>query len=186
MTITKFEKQCIRGVVSAFKKHHKFTGGLSLRYAPEAFMQGEIALALSKIAPYVTLESHVCHALSEAGAELRGKTPRNSGGRIDIVTWWKNGSPRFLIEVKKLIAREAISADVKRLRQLLGRGGSTREGLVVVYASAQKPSTIDDRLEFAAKSSGAILSERTGPIPFHSVWSDAKWHYEAACFRVQV
>ena len=186
MTIAKFEKQCIKGVISAFNKHHKFTGGLSLRYAPEAFIQGEIALALSRIAPYVTLESHVCHALSEAGAERRGKIPRSSSGRIDIVTWWKNGSPRFLIEVKKLIAREAISADVRRLRQLLGRGGSTREGLVVVYTSGQKPRTIDDRLKYAASSSGAILSERTGPIAFKSVWSDSIWHYEAACFRVQV
>jgi hypothetical protein len=185
MTIAKFETACLRGVQSAFKAHYKFSGGLSLRYAPEAFIQGQIALALSKLA-YVTLESHVYDTLFEAGAELRGKAPRNGSGRIDIVTWWKKGTPRFLIEVKKLNHKEAITADVKRLRQLLGRGGSTREGLVVVYTGAQKPKTIDDRLNFAAQSSGAKLSQRTGVIPFTVFGTNSKWHYEAACFRVQV
>lgn len=185
MTIANFESACLRGVKSAFKVHYQFTGGLPLRYAPEAFIQGQIALALSKLA-YVTLESHVYETLSEAGAELRGKAPRNNRGRIDLVTWWRKGTPRFLIEVKKLRHKEAITADVKRLKQLLGRGGSTREGLVVVYVSAQKTTTINSRLLFAAESSGARLSKRTGPIPFSVLDSDTTWHYEAACFRVQV
>lgn len=184
MSITNFETACLCGVNSAFKRHFKFTGGLSLCHAPEAFIQGQIALALSKLA-YVTLESHVYDTLYEAGAELRGKSPRNSSGRIDIVTWWKNGTPRILIEVKKLRHKEAIISDVKRLKQLIGRGGSTREGLVVVYASAQKPETIDDRLLFAADTSGCRLSQRTGAIPFSVLGAHSTWHYEAACFRVQ-
>ena len=185
MTISNFESACLRGVQSAFKTHYQFTGGLSLGNAPEAFIQGQIAFALSKLA-YVTLESHVYETLSEAGAETRGKAPRNKNGRIDLVTWWKKGTPRFLIEVKKLLHKEAITADVKRLKQLLGRGGSTREGLVVAYVSAKKPATINSRLLFAADSSGAQLSKRTGPIPFVVLGSNTTWHYEAACFRVRV
>lgn len=185
MTIAKFEAACLKGVKSAFKTHYAFTGGLSLRHAPEAFIQGQIALTLSKLA-YVTLESHVYETLFDAGAELRGKAPRNGSGRIDVVTWWKNGTPRLLIEVKKLRQKDAITADVKRLRQLLGRGGSMREGLVVVYTDAQKPKTIDNRLASAANSSGAKLSQRTGTIPFSVFDTNAKWHFEAACFRIQV
>lgn len=184
MTITKFENVCLDSVEAAFKKHWQFTGGLPLDYAPEAFIQGWIAQALSKLG-YVTLESNVYHALSEAGAELRGKAPRNGNGRVDIVTWWKTGKPRILIEVKKLRHKEAITSDAKRLRQLLGRGGSTREGLVVVYASAKKPETIDGRLAFAAETSGARLSRRTGAISFPIIGSGSVWHYEAACFRVR-
>jgi len=184
MSIANFEAACLRGVKRAFKTHHQFTGGLSLQYAPEAFIQGQIALALSPLA-YVTLESHVYDTLWDAGAELRGKVPRNGSGRLDIVTWWKQGTPRFLIEVKKLRHKEAITADAKRLRQLLGRGGSTREGIVVAYVSAKKPRTIDDRLLYAAESSGALLSQRTGKIPFVEFHSGSTWHYEAACFRVR-
>jgi hypothetical protein len=44
MTISKFESACLRGVKSAFEVHRQFTGGLPLRYAPEAFIQGHIAL----------------------------------------------------------------------------------------------------------------------------------------------
>ena len=184
MTISSFEIACLRGVKSAFNVHHQFTGGLPLDYAPEAFIHGQIALALSKLA-YVTLECHVYETLSEAGAELRGKSPRNKSGRIDLVTWWKKGTPRFLIEVKKLRHKEAITDDVKRLKQLLGRGGSTREGLVVVYVSAKKPKTINSRLLFAEESSGARLSKRTGPILFSVIDTCATWCYEVACFRVR-
>jgi len=182
MSTVEFENACLEGVKKAFDFHRKFTGGLSLDYAPESFMQAHIAHSLSKIAPYVTLESDVAHTLKESLAEMRGKKPRN--GRIDIVTWWKNESPRFLIEVKKLSSSKGISEDVKRLRQCLNRGGSTREGFVIVYSCAQKKETLNKRFAAAAKASNSMLSQRSDPVPFMPYWSDKQWHYEVASFRV--
>jgi len=183
---TKFEAACIRGVHRAFKLHMKFTDGLPLTFAPEAFIQGQIALELAKLGVFVTLESPVYEALSDAGAELRGKKSKRMGGRFDLVTYWKTMKPRLLIEVKKLRRKDAISADAKRLRQTVGRGGSTRSGLVVVYADAKKPQTIQGRIDYAARTKGCKLTARTGPIAFNADWDGGdKWHYEVACIRVR-
>jgi hypothetical protein len=185
MTVLQIEKACLKATQRAFDQHFRFSGGLPLGRAPEAFIQAAIAYGLAKTEPFITLESKVYNTLSDAGAELRGKPPRNSGGRIDLVTWWKSGKPRLLIEVKKMHGRESIAADVKRIRQVLRRGGSIREGLVVVYASAKTRKTLDSRMQHAAARTGAILGERSGAIPFDAFWSSSKWHYEVACFRVQ-
>lgn len=182
----KFASSCIKGVRNAFNVHLKLTGGLPLTFAPEAYIQGHIATELAKLNVYVSLETSVYGTLFDAGAELRGKPSKRMGGRIDLVTWWKNKKPRLLIEVKKLRHREAITADAKRLRQLLGRGGSLRHGLVVVYADAKRAQTITSRIDHAAKTKGCKLLERTGPIAFDAAWDDGKkWHYEVACFRVK-
>lgn len=156
-----------------------------MTFAPEAFIQGQIALELAKLHVFVSLETSVYETLADAGAELRGKPSRRMGGRIDLVTWWKNKKPRLLIEVKKLRHKEAISADAKRLRQMLGRGGSVRYGLVIAYADAKRSKTITSRIDHAAKTKGCTLIQRTGPVPFEANWdSGSDWHYEVACFRV--
>jgi hypothetical protein len=181
-----FPAACTRGVKNAFKLHMQLTGGLPLTFAPEAFIQGQIALELAKLNVFVSLETSVYETLADAGAELRGRPSKRMGGRIDLVTWWKNKTPRLLIEVKKLRHKEAISADAKRLRQMLGKGGSLRYGLVVVYADAKKAKTITSRINHAAKTKGCKLKKRTGPVPFDADWDNGeKWHYEIACFSVK-
>lgn len=173
---------CLRGVRSAFKKHHKFTGGYSLRQAPEAFIQGEIACALSKVARYVTLESSVNKLLAAAGAELRGKKPRN--GRIDLTVWWKGRTPRSVIEVKKVYSRDSINSDAKRLRQVLRRGGTNREGIVVVYSDAAKIETLTKRFSTIAARSGARASTMSKVVKFQNEEGQVRY-WQAACFVVR-
>jgi len=185
MPVPAYEIACLRGVKAAFKQHLKMSGGLPLGLAPESYIQTHIAMHLAKIAPYVTLETKVYDALIDASAELRGKPSRNFGGRVDIVTWWKNETPRVLIEVKKMHGRETIAADVKRIKQLLRRGGTTREGLVVVYCSAKKPKTLEGRVKHAASTSRVTIGARTGHISYPAYWSGSTWLYEAVCFRVR-
>ena len=182
MSTSKFETACISGVVNAFNKHYKFTGGLSLRSAPEAFIQGEIAISLSKIARYVTLESDVRLLLHTSGAELRGRQPRS--GRIDVTAWWKNKKPRFVIEVKKAFSNESISSDVKRLKQVMERGGSCRDGLVIVYSDASHQSTLDRRFKNIAAACKARHSRTGRPRKFHDPVSEKERYWQAACYRV--
>lgn len=180
--LARFQNACIKGVRSAFRKHHKFTGGYSLKQAPEAFIQGEIASALSKVARYVTLESSVQTLLVEAGAELRGKQPRN--GRVDLAVWWANGTPRFVIEIKKVYSKDSISADAKRLRQVLGRGGTSREGIVVVYSDAAKVETLAARLSTVAARSRTKASTTSPPKAFLDD-EGRRRYWQAACFVVE-
>lgn len=183
---SKYESACVKAVQDAFKVHWKFTGGLPLTFAPEAFIQGQIAIALSRLNLYVTLESKVYATLTEAGAEMRGRTLRRGGGRLDLVSWWKSGAPRHLIEVKKLRHKEAIAADARRLRAMLKRGGSTRQGLIIVYADAARQSTVERRIEYAATAKDCRLVARSGAQQFVTSWNDnAVRHYEAACIRVE-
>lgn len=95
MVNDQFVDACLRGVRSAFKKHARLTGGLSLGRAPEGFIQGEIACALGRVAKYVTLEASVKEILRLSNAEARGKRPRM--GRIDIAAWCENRKPRFVL-----------------------------------------------------------------------------------------
>lgn len=185
MSIKEFESACLNGVRAAFHHHYKFTGGLSLGHAPEGFIQGEIARKLRKITPFITLESSVYDTLEDAGAERRGKLPRNKRGRIDLVTWWKNGTPRILIEIKKVWGHTSINSDAARLRKVLGRGGSSREGLVVVYTHAWKKETLTKRIRSICKKSNTKVSARTKPIRFKPHWSGNHWYWEAVCFRIK-
>jgi hypothetical protein len=183
---TTYETACVSAVKRAFKMHWRFTGGLPLTFAPEAFIQGQIAAELSKHDLYVTLETKVYDTLADAGAEMRGRSIKRGDGRIDLVTWWKNGTPRHIVEIKKLRHKEAVSADVHRIRSILNRGGSTRQGLIVLYADARRPETVDRRVDYAAKATGTRLVVRSGIKRFVSMWDDNKqWHYEAACLRVE-
>jgi hypothetical protein len=183
---SRYESACVKAVQHAFKVHWKFTGGLPLTFAPEAFIQGQIAVALSRLNLYVTLESKLYETLTEAGAEMRGRSLRRAGGRLDLVSWWKNGAPRHLIEVKKLRHKEAVAADAKRLRAMLKRGGSTRQGIIIVYADAARPATVGRRTEHAATAKDCRLVVRSGVQQFTTWWNDnAIRYYEAACIRVE-
>jgi hypothetical protein len=179
---TEYETACIEGVRNAFALHEKFSGGLPLSFAPEGFVQGQIALALAERGVIVQLESPVYATLCEAGAELRGKPFKGIGGRIDVVTWWKNGTPRHLIEVKMLRHGGAIAGDVGRLKTMLKRGGF-RQGLIVVYAEAIKEATVANRISSAAKLQGCEIADRSVVQLFRSDWVGGV-HWQAACFRV--
>jgi hypothetical protein len=66
---TPYELACIEGVQTAFDLHADF----SVSSPPEAFIQGQIALALAALRLTVPRESPVYETLCEAGAELRGR-----------------------------------------------------------------------------------------------------------------
>lgn len=173
---------CLNAVKRASREYLKWTGGeLGLSQAPEGFLRAEIARALAKRFKYVTMEQKARDVIEYAGARLRGKLPRNSGGRIDVITWWKKDEPRHLIEVKKVWSRAGFAADAKRLRLLLTRGGSMREGLIVAYTSAQKHGTCSKLWQALQNHSGAKIVRELPEREVDEV--DGKWLWSAAVFR---
>jgi len=180
--LEELQKCCLKGVQSAFKKHHQFTGGYSLRQAPEAFIQGEMACAMGRAKHFVTLESGVKMLLQAAGAEMRGRKPRN--GRIDLAVWWKGDRPRYVIEVKKVFSNDSITSDAKRLRQVLGRKGTLRRGLVVVYSDAAKIETLESRFDAIADKSNTTVREKTTVYEFVDNLQRVRY-WQAACFVVK-
>ena len=181
----KIYEAVLDGVNNAFKKYHKWSNGQWLNRAPEGFIQTEIANSLSKICPYITLEDTVQDILEDSNAEKRGPKPRGSAaGRVDIIVWWADLTPRILIEVKKAWSNNALTKDARRLMQLLNRGGSLQngKGFIVVYTAAKKRKTIDDNFENMAYYSGTTLKRRIGPIRRKD--DGEVWYWDAGCFSI--
>lgn len=174
-----------QGIKVAFSNYRKLSGGYWLGHAPESFIQSEIARSLGKLSPlFITLEDTVDSILRDAGADLRGAKPRNSAtGRIDVILWWADGTPRILIEVKKAWNYDAITKDATRLKQLLNRGGTWKNGIIAVYTDARNPKMIENRFEQLAGKSGTTIARQIGPTK--RTEDNETWYWGAACFLVE-
>ncbi len=171
------------GVNNAFEKYHEWSNGWWLGAAPESFIETEIANSLSKIVPYITLQDTIRSILENADADLRGPKPRNSSlGRMDIIVWWANETPRILIEVKKAWTNDALNKDARRLRQLINKDSTIQKGLLVAYTAAGKPKTINNRFKNMADNSGTTLEHRIGPKKRKD--EGEIWYWDAGCFSV--
>jgi len=172
-----------QGIANAFRNYYRWSGGYWLGHAPESYMQVEIARALSKICPFVTLEDTVRDILTHSSAEKRGYQPRgNASGRVDIIVWWKNGTPRVLIEIKKGWGSDIINSDAKRLRQLSSRGGSPQHGIIIVYTDAKKEETIHKRFKNIEISSSTKIVDWL--CPKKKIEDGEIWYWGTACFLV--
>ena len=179
---TIFEKS-LNGVQKAFNDYYEWTNCYWLCHAPESYIQVEIARSLKKEFPFITLEDTVRAILKDSDAEIRGRMPRsNSSGRVDIIVWWNNETPRALIEVKKSWTYDAINSDAKRLRQLLNRGGSIQCGIIVVYTDARNEETINSRFKNMELNSDTKIKLRLGPMKRKE--ENQIWYWDAACFLV--
>lgn len=171
------------GVDNAFKKYYKWSYSPWLGEVPESFIEAEIANSLSKIVPYITLQDTISSTLEDAGADLRGPKPRNSAlGRVDIIVWWKDETPRILIEVKRAWRDYSLNSDARRLRQLINKDSTIQKGLLVACTSAQKPETIENRFKNMADESGTILQRRLGLKKRRRDGEISYW--DAGCFSV--
>ena len=186
LPLEEIASQALRGIESAFRKYERMSGGYWLSYAPECYIQAEIANALAKKCPIVTLEDNVGEILKNSGADRRGAKPRGSRwGRVDIVVWWKNDSPRTLMEVKKITSATVLNDDAKRLRRLLKKKdtGSFAEGLLVGYADAPYKEKIDERFADIEANTGSELYRRL--TPRKSVENGMPHYWDAACFLLK-
>jgi hypothetical protein len=153
ISISAIEKSALDGVVKAQKACEQWTGGCWLWEAHESLVSIFVAqeLAAMKGAKYVTIEHKLKSAMKDAGAIGRGKLPYaiRPDGRIDILLWWANGTPRAPIEVKcQVVSIRKIKADLLRINKVLAHNkekSTFQFGLLVFYSAFQDCKGISAR-----------------------------------------
>ncbi|MCP4349091.1 MAG: hypothetical protein GY795_26725 [Desulfobacterales bacterium] len=144
----------LRGIAKAQKNYEEWTGGEWLWTAPEYLLTTSVASEIAKIkgaTKYLTLENNTYQALEDAGATGKGKlhSDLRANGKVDILLWWANSTPRAVIEVKNQVSNiKDCQADIKRIKQLLKRKSNVSSfqfGLFAFYTSSR------DRQEFTAE-----------------------------------
>jgi hypothetical protein len=142
-----FLQACLDGLVEAEEIYSAWTGGVTMRAAPESFVQTVIAKRLHEAGSLLLLEASVKQLLAFASGDeiVEDKVERN--GRIDIVTYYKSKSPRFLIEIKKLGKSGSFRADHARILSLITKIPSLQNGFLVGYTVAAESDTVERRLQ---------------------------------------
>ena len=137
-------KKTFKAINKAQSDYEKWTGGFWLWEAPEYMLTTYIAREISTIRNhtyYLTLENSVREALGDAGGLNRGR-PLNAlrlNGRMDILLWRANDTPRVAIEVKNQVSSFLqIKDDVDRICSLLKKRNNTFQcGLMTFYTSCR-------------------------------------------------
>lgn len=194
VSIPKIRAACLKGVKNSVRKYQKWSKHYECT-PPESLIEAEIANSLSKIVPGLTIQEGIGSILKNAGADLRGRKPRNSkSGRIDITVWRADNTSRIAIEIKRIWNKSAaLPNDARRLRQILDKRDATLQaGLIVVYTDANKPEKIMSRLKRMADENKLVLKESTGAIKTFYNDVDEKnkeikgcYWWGAGCFTVQ-
>jgi hypothetical protein len=162
-TLVSFKKKiadcCLDGVVKAAKEYGKWSGGVSLRSAPESITHIFVAESLAKElsegregSKIISLEEKPMDLIRTSVPSTKAtKGKRIERGRIDI-TVWKKGNPWLVVEVKRHSSRRSINEDVKRIRKLFNCP-SIKAGFVVVVTQAKKKGVVEDRFDKMAEES---------------------------------
>lgn len=143
ISIKKLAEATLNGIDESMELYKKWSGGEWLCNAPEYLITVKIA---ENIANYegdelITMEDKVDYVLDLSEATEKGRKPNalRKNGRIDIVIWNKDETPRIIIEVKNNVYRlSKISKDIIRIYQMLKRNknNSTLEyGIIAFYMS---------------------------------------------------
>ena len=143
---------CRDALNEAEDAYSEWSGGITVRAAPESLVQTYIAQELAKLkpAPKLLLEASVvaitrkAEDLEHEDADANGE---QLGGRLDLALYYavkKTGAmPRVLIEVKKLTKNDSIAIDLERIRKLMTRLPGIQRGVLVGYTTRVNEATID-------------------------------------------
>lgn len=187
--------------VDAQSTYEKMSGGLWLWEAPEYFITTYIANRIWQLdgKKFLTLENGSTQALQDAGARGRGRLPRSlrEKGRVDILLWWANASPRAILEVKnQIFAKDPYAKDIERIKSFLSRGSdetSLQFGALSFYASdysgdrksaRDKVSDHIDRIfDHTKKLLGDSFRAKLYTTDINEDLPDNAW--QAACIAIQ-
>lgn len=138
----------VNAILSGFENsqntYQEWSGGSWLWEAPEYLICSTVAKHIAEIegAKFITLENGSTRTLEDAGARGRGRLSKDirEKGKVDILLWWGDGSPRAVIEIKNQIYSSAqYESDIKRICGFLNRNGhesSLQFGAFAFYESA--------------------------------------------------
>jgi len=172
----------LSGIEKSHRQYEKWSGGDWLWSAPEYLITANVANNIAKISgsKFITLENGSKSLIEDAGARRRGRLSKDirEKGRVDILLWYGNNTPRAIIEIKNFIYDYLqYEKDIKRIKELLNLNSnqsSLQFGLFGYCDSAdsgkQKSASqkiIDKRLRIENRAKD-ILSEGFSITPVSS------------------
>ena len=165
----------LKGISKSVKTYSAWSGwddGYWLVDAPEYLITTYIANEIAtyrRMKYYITLEQGTRAAMSDAGGMKQGQ-PRKDlrlNGRVDIVLWWADGSPRIVIEVKNHIyGYWQINKDVARICSVLDQNNSIRRGLAAFYTSDLKEK-LSKRISRITERANMEVGDRSYTVHSH-------------------
>lgn len=198
--ITNIINATLKGVEKSQSQYLKWSGDYWLWQAPEYLITTNIAnqIANLKGTKYITMENGAFSAINDAGAQGKGRLHQDirGNGKIDIVLWWADGTPRAIIEVKNQIYYSGqYNKDIKRIEKVLNRKydeSSFQFGLFAFYDSAtdgpRKTAVekVTDKIQsIYSKSSNLISDNFTISLHKSKIYKvdDSAW--AAACLLIK-
>ena len=191
-------KKTIRAISRAQTDYEKWSQ-FWLWQAPEYMLTTYVAREISTIPNYtyyLTLENNVRGALDDAGGRKTGRPPDalRQHGRMDILLWRANSTPRAVIEVKNGVdGFSRLNDDIIRICTILNQDRTSKFqcGLMAFYSSCRglrnksAKDRLKERLESLKESGrqmvrneGLNLSTHGGKITVDdddSAWAPAVW-----------
>jgi hypothetical protein len=161
ISIPKIISSVNEAYADAQQKYENWTGGEWLWKAPEYLITTAIARRIFDIdgPKYITIEHGASSAIDDAGAKGKGRLSAKirEKGKVDILLWWGDGSPRAVIEVKnQIFSTDQYKKDIERISSFLSRNkedSSLQFGLFTFYESATSGprksaiEKVNDRIE---------------------------------------
>ncbi len=144
LSINQIVNATLSGIEISHKKYEIWSGGYWLWEGPEYLITINVAEIIANLSgsKYITLEHSSAQTIEEAGAKRRGRLPRDirKHGKVDILVWWANDTPRAIIEIKNQIySKDQYYKDIKRIREFIKLNStlsSIQFGLFAFYDSA--------------------------------------------------
>ena len=174
---------CLCALGHAEIKYSYWSGGTTMRAAPESLVQVVLAEELAALGITLRLEASVRSLYADSGIEPPASLPRNERGRIDIALYFKSSQPRFIVEVKKLRSAKSMNEDQERIIKLLQDCPNIQNGIMLGYATSPHSRELDTLLDAARHESGTRIVRRMSPVEVQG--KDGKPRFLAgAVFRV--
>jgi len=199
ISIPKIISAVIEAYSDAQQEYEDWTGGEWLWKAPEYLITTTIARRIFDIdgPKYITIEHGASSAIDDAGAKGKGRLSAKirGKGKVDLLLWWGDGSPRAVIEVKnQIFSTDQYKKDIERIASFLTRNkedSSLQFGLFSFYESATSGSRksavekINDRIEKIFRNSIDFAGNNVSIKKYTSeVYQDADSARASACLLI--
>ena len=174
---------CLDAIGEAERRHASWSGGVTMRAAPESLIQAIVAEFLGKAGVRLLLEVSLKDLRAIASGDMLTGDYVSGNGRVDLAVYYKSKMPRFVIEIKKIQNTRSLQADCRRIHDLLRDCPTIQNGLMLGYTMAARMSTVEGRLEGVANVTGSRIVRKLEPIAVTSKRAAARF-LGAAVYRV--
>ncbi|MGA2938102.1 MAG: hypothetical protein ABSF52_13500 [Syntrophobacteraceae bacterium] len=178
--MNKLEQAIIDGARAAHADYECFTGGYWLSYGPESFLTYAIARKIYKEGFYAVPECSPKTIWEEqSDPKPRGRPPKNSRQRFDLVVWNQaNNGIVAVLEIKKAWNITNLSGDRKKIDEYLKTNDFGKvAGYLLAYNEAEgkrrtdRTDMLKKRFEYWAQKLNCTLLEPHIKAPRNAEWA---------------